>query len=193
MRGTARSPKRRRGAGPYWWICTRPGRSWPTTRRTSPRTDSTQARRATPGWPSCSGRRSKRTAGCKRLAVSERAPMIEARGLRKTYRSGRIVIEALRGVDLVVPRGEMLAIMGSSGCGKTTLLHCLSGLDDFDGGEVKLAGVALRSMSDDHKTEFRARHTGFVFQAYNLLPVPNARENVELPLLLVGVSGKEAQ
>jgi putative ABC transport system ATP-binding protein len=127
------------------------------------------------------------------LAVTDRAPIIEARGLRKTYRSGRIVIEALRGVDLVVPRGEMLAIMGSSGCGKTTLLHCLSGLDDFDGGEVKLAGVSLRSMSDDHKTEFRARHTGFVFQAYNLLPVLSARENVELPLLLVGISGREAR
>jgi putative ABC transport system ATP-binding protein len=119
--------------------------------------------------------------------------MIEARGLRKTYRSGRIVIEALRGVDLVVPRGEMLAIMGSSGCGKTTLLHCLSGLDDFDDGEVELAGTSLRSMSDDRRTDFRARYTGFVFQAYNLLPVLSARENVELPLLLVGVSGKEAR
>src|SRR5439155_7463367 len=149
MPGTAPSPTPRPGTGPCWWISTRAGESWPTTPTTSPPTASTRARRATPGWPSSSGRRSKQTAGWRGLALTDLPPVIEARGLRKTYRSGRIAIEALRGVDLVVPRGEMLAVMGSSGCGKTTLLHCLSGLDDFDGGEVRLAGVSLRSMSDD--------------------------------------------
>jgi ABC-type lipoprotein export system ATPase subunit len=125
--------------------------------------------------------------------VADTALIVEARELRKTYRSGPLVVEALRGLDLVISRGEMLAIMGPSGCGKTTLLYCLSGLDDFDGGEVILAGSSLRTMNDDRKTDFRARHTGFVFQSYNLLPVLNARENVELPLLLVGRSAREAR
>jgi putative ABC transport system ATP-binding protein len=124
--------------------------------------------------------------------VVERTPVIEAFGLRKTYRAGSVVVEALRGVDLSIPTGEMIAIMGPSGCGKTTLLHCLSGLDDYDGGEVVLAGRSLTQMSDNRKTDFRARQAGFVFQAYNLLPVLSARENVELPLLLVGVSSAEA-
>jgi putative ABC transport system ATP-binding protein len=120
-------------------------------------------------------------------------PIIRARGLTKIYRGERIQVEALRGIDLSVDRGEMVAIMGPSGCGKTTLLHCLSGLDDFDAGEVWLAGVPLRRMSDDRKTDFRARHTGFVFQAFNLLPVLTARENVELPLLLVGESSSSSR
>ena len=89
--------------------------------------------------------------------------------------------------------GEIVAIMGPSGCGKTTLLHCLSGLDDFDDGEVFIDGTALRAMSDDQKSELRARKIGFVFQAYNLLPVLDAAENVELPLLLAGVRGREAR
>jgi putative ABC transport system ATP-binding protein len=125
--------------------------------------------------------------------VAESTPVVEARGLRKTYRGGSIAVEALRGVTLSIHAGEMVAIMGPSGCGKTTLLHCLSGLDDFDGGEVVLAGHPLSRMKDDAKTDFRARYTGFVFQAYNLLPVLSARENVELPLLLVGVSGGRAR
>jgi ABC-type lipoprotein export system ATPase subunit len=125
--------------------------------------------------------------------VAEPAPIVEAQRLRKTYRNGPLVVEALRGLDLVISRGEMVAIMGPSGCGKTTLLYCLSGLDDFDSGEVILAGCSLRTMNDDRKTDFRARNTGFVFQSYNLLPVLNARENVELPLLLVGRPGGEAR
>ena len=120
-------------------------------------------------------------------------PIVEARGLAKTYRLGNVVVQALRGVDVTVGRAEIVAIMGPSGCGKTTLLHCLSGLDDFDAGEVWLAGSSLRGMSDDRKAEFRARNTGFVFQSYNLLPVLSAVENVELPLLLAGVRGREAR
>ncbi len=119
--------------------------------------------------------------------------IIEAQQVRKVYRSGQLRVEALRTLDMRVARGEMVAIMGPSGCGKTTLLHCLSGLDDFDAGDVELAGSSLRGMSDDRKAEFRAKRTGFVFQSYNLLPVLSAVENVELPLLLAGVRGREAR
>jgi putative ABC transport system ATP-binding protein len=125
--------------------------------------------------------------------VPDLSPIIEARGLRKTYRGGAMPVEALRGIDLAILAGELVAIMGPSGCGKTTLLHCLSGLDDFDAGEVLLAGAALSRLDDDRKTAFRARHTGFIFQAYNLLPILNARENVELPLLLAGVPARQAR
>jgi putative ABC transport system ATP-binding protein len=118
--------------------------------------------------------------------------IIEASGLRKTYRTGPLVVEALRGVDVAVARGEMVATMGPSGCGKTTLLNCLSGLDDFDDGAVRIAGVPLRDMSDNQKTAYRATHMGFIFQTYNLLPVLSAVENVELPLLVGGVRPREA-
>jgi putative ABC transport system ATP-binding protein len=118
-------------------------------------------------------------------------PIVAARALRKIHHGGSVPVEALRGVDIEIAPGELVAIMGPSGCGKTTLLHCLSGLDDFDEGEVYLAGTPLRHLNDDRKTDFRARQTGFVFQSYNLLPILNARENVELPLLLIGLSGRE--
>ncbi len=119
--------------------------------------------------------------------------IIEARDLHKTYVNGQVKVEALRGLDFAVARGEMVAIMGPSGCGKTTLLNCLSGLDEFDAGEVRIAGTPLRDMSDNQKTEYRARQMGFVFQVYNLLPVLSAVENVELPLLVSGVRPSEAR
>ncbi len=83
--------------------------------------------------------------------------------------------------------------MGPSGCGKTTMLNCLSGLDEFDSGEVKVEGTSLRSMSDRQRTSYRAHRMGFVFQTFNLLPVINAVENVELPLLVGGMRTSEAQ
>jgi putative ABC transport system ATP-binding protein len=119
--------------------------------------------------------------------------IIEASGLCKTYTTGLSTVEALRNVDFAVTRGEMVAIMGPSGCGKTTLLNCLSGLDDVDAGEVRIAGTSLRDMSDNRKTDYRARQMGFVFQVYNLLPVLSAVENVELPLLVSGVRPAEAR
>ncbi len=119
--------------------------------------------------------------------------IVQAIGLRKQYRLGSVIVHALRDVDVTVHRGEIVAIMGPSGCGKTTLLQCLSGLDDVDAGDILLAGASLHGMSDDRKSEFRARKTGFVFQSYNLLPVLSAVENVELPLLLAGVRGQEAR
>ncbi len=118
--------------------------------------------------------------------------MVEAQSLWKVYQTGSLKVEALRGVDLTVRKGEMLAVMGPSGCGKTTLLNCLAGLDDISKGKVAIEGVDLATMSDDQKSEFRARRMGFIFQAYNLLPVLSAQENVELPLLLGGVSESEA-
>jgi putative ABC transport system ATP-binding protein len=87
----------------------------------------------------------------------------------------------------------MVAIMGPSGCGKTTLLNSLSGLDDFDAGSVHINGQDITRMPDDKKTEFRAKDMGFVFQTYNLLPVLNAVENVELPLIVSGTKPKLAR
>lgn len=119
--------------------------------------------------------------------------MVKAAGVVRSFDTGRVIVHALRGIDLEVKRGEMVAIMGPSGCGKTTLLNCLSGLDQVDGGEVFIEGVPLNSMSDTQRTRYRARRMGFVFQFYNLLTVLSAVENVELPLLLASVSGKEAR
>jgi len=118
---------------------------------------------------------------------------IEARNICKTYDNGVIKVEALKNINMTVKKGEMVAVMGPSGCGKTTLLNCLSGLDDYDSGTVMVEGVALESMSDDAKTEHRAKRMGFVFQFFNLLPVLTAVENVELPLLVSGVPPKESR
>ena len=89
-------------------------------------------------------------------------------------------------MDLEVGRGELISIMGASGCGKTTLLNCLSGLDSIDSGEIVIGGVPLSSMTDNERTDYRAANMGFVFQLYNLLPVLTSVENVELPMLISG-------
>ena len=119
--------------------------------------------------------------------------ILVARGVRKVYRTGSEDVEALGNVDLTVSRGEFLAVMGPSGSGKTTLLNCLSGLDDIDGGEVFVEGQDLHAMRDGARTAHRARRMGFIFQAFNLIPVLSATENVELPLLLNRVSAREAR
>ena len=119
--------------------------------------------------------------------------IIEATNIQKTYDTGRVKVNALRGVDLRVRRGEMVAIMGPSGCGKTTLLNCLSGLDEIDSGQVIIDGLALHQLPDDERSDYRARNMGFVFQLYNLLPVLRAVENVEMPLLVSGVGSEEAR
>ena len=121
--------------------------------------------------------------------VSLETPAVLTSGLRKTYRGGSAAVEALRGIDLTIQRGELVAIVGPSGCGKTTLLNCLAGLEtDFD-GEVILAGTPLRRLSDDRRARLRAHTTGFIFQAFNLLPTLSALENVEMPLLIAGQPG----
>lgn len=119
--------------------------------------------------------------------------VVETIGLSKTYVSGNLRVPALKNVSLRIARGEIVAIVGPSGCGKTTLLHCMSGLEDFETGEILLEGRSLARMSDGQKAAHRAQRLGFVFQSYNLLPVLNALENVELPLLLAGRSSAEAR
>src|ERR1700681_2798221 len=119
--------------------------------------------------------------------------IIDARSVWKRYDAGRHKVDALKGIDLTVLRGEVVAVMGPSGCGKTTLLNCLSGLDVIDGGTIKIAGRDLHELTDNQKTDFRAREMGFVFQTYNLLPVLTGIENVELPMLVGGVRPSAAR
>lgn len=111
----------------------------------------------------------------------------------KTYGSGDTAVDALRGLNLQIRRGEMVAVMGPSGCGKTTFLNCFSGLDAVTKGKVLIDGVDIHAMPDAKRSEYRAKNTGFVFQSYNLLPVLDAVENVELPLLIAGARASEAR
>jgi len=106
---------------------------------------------------------------------------LEAHALSKTYRNAEVPVLVLRGLDLVVEKGEMLAIVGPSGIGKSTLLHLLGGLDRPDSGHVRVAGHDLTSMSNDELARFRNRNVGFVFQFHHLLPEFSAAENVAMP------------
>ena len=106
--------------------------------------------------------------------------IIRVRDLRKTYHVGDVDVHALRGVDLDVPRGEFLAVIGPSGSGKSTFFHILGGLAPPTSGEVLIDGSDLRRMSDANRTEMRQRKIGFVFQKYNLLPTLTARDNIAI-------------
>lgn len=108
--------------------------------------------------------------------------ILVAEGVRKVHRSGGTDVAALKGLDLTVPQGEFLAVMGASGSGKTTLLNCLSGLDEIEGGRVLVERHSIHELSDAKRTRHRAETMGFIFQAFNLIPVFTATENVELPL-----------
>jgi putative ABC transport system ATP-binding protein len=120
-------------------------------------------------------------------------PILVATDVTKIYRTGEVAVPALRHLTLSVQAGELVAVMGPSGSGKTTLLNCLSGLDDIDEGRVVVQGRDLFAMKDAARTEHRAQTMGFIFQAFNLIPVFSAAENVELPLLLVGTQPAEAR
>jgi len=117
--------------------------------------------------------------------------LIRARGLGKTYRRGGEEIHVLQGLNLDVDAGDFVAFMGPSGSGKTTLLNLLGGLDVPSTGSVTVAGDEITHMSASKLTAWRARHVGFVFQMYNLIPVLTAFQNVELPLLLTSLSKTE--
>ncbi|DAC44112.1 MAG TPA: ABC transporter ATP-binding protein [Candidatus Poseidoniales archaeon] len=118
---------------------------------------------------------------------------MEATGVWKLYASGSSTIEAVRGVNLTLNLGEMVAVMGPSGCGKTTLLNVLSGIDEPTAGGVMVNNQPLFGINDNERTSMRSKYLGFIFQDFNLLPVLSAAENVELPLLLLGVGAAEAR
>ena len=121
------------------------------------------------------------------------ADILVATDVRKVYRTAAAPVEALRDLTVRIGRGEFVAVMGPSGSGKTTFLNCLSGLDDIDGGTVVVDGKDIHKMSDHKRSRYRAESMGFIFQAFNLIPVFTASENVELPLLLAGAAPSEAR
>ncbi len=115
-------------------------------------------------------------------------PIVEARGLVKTYHKGGAEIRPLNGLDLDVEQGEFLALMGPSGSGKSTLLHIIGGLDKPDAGTCRIGDAEVTALGEKDLCDFRAANVGFVFQVYNLVPVLTACDNVELPLRLLAVS-----
>jgi len=127
------------------------------------------------------------------MTIQAQTMIIQAKNVKKVYRNGHLRVEALAGINLDIAPGEMVAIMGQSGCGKTTLLNCLSGLDSIDEGDIFIRGDNLRDLSDNERTGYRARHMGFIFQDFNLLPVLTAVENVELPMLVSKVPSRRAR
>jgi putative ABC transport system ATP-binding protein len=111
--------------------------------------------------------------------------IIEIRGLKKDYALGSTTVHAVRGVDLDIPQGDLICIIGPSGSGKTTLLNVIGCIDFATTGSVKVAGQEITSMNDKKITDLRLHKIGFIFQTFNLIPVLDARENVEFPLLLM--------
>jgi putative ABC transport system ATP-binding protein len=121
----------------------------------------------------------------------KKGAIIKLRGVRKAYKRDQQEIPVLNGIDLDIPEGSFEALMGPSGSGKTTLLNLIAGIDNASGGTVEVAGTDLTRLSEGELATWRARNIGFIFQFYNLLPVFTAFQNVELPLLLTGLSKGE--
>src|SRR5438046_5636237 len=117
--------------------------------------------------------------------------LIELRDVTKTYRRDTIDIPVLEGVTMTVPEGDFLGLMGPSGSGKSTLLNLLAGIDRPTRGSIRIGGTEVSSLGERALAAWRARHIGFIFQLYNLIPVLTAFENVELPLLLTRLSKKQ--
>lgn len=117
--------------------------------------------------------------------------IIKTIGLTKTYRNNSLEVEAVKQVDLSINEGEFTAIVGPSGSGKTTLFNMIGGLDDITAGTVEIAGKDISSLNENELIDFRLKHIGFVFQAYNLIPVLTAKENVAFIMLLQGLSEQE--
>ena len=116
-------------------------------------------------------------------------PIVDLKGVEKSFTKGREVVDVLQGIDLAIENGTFLALMGPSGSGKTTLLNIIGGIDAATDGKVQVAGQDLNALSGRALARWRAANIGFIFQFYNLLPVLNARRNVELPLLLTKLGG----
>jgi putative ABC transport system ATP-binding protein len=117
-------------------------------------------------------------------------PLIRIRQLTKAYRRGEQEIPVLLGIDLDVMEGDFVALMGPSGSGKSTLLNLIAGIDKPTSGTIEIAGVDIATLGEGALADWRAANVGFIFQFYNLMPVLTAFENVELPLLLTGLSGR---
>jgi putative ABC transport system ATP-binding protein len=125
------------------------------------------------------------------MSMSQNGTMIKVDHVTKSYRRDSIEIPVLRDISIDVPAGEFLALMGPSGSGKTTILNLIAGIDRPDAGKVIVNGTDIALLGESDLARWRARHVGFIFQFYNLLPVLTAFENVELPLLLTGLPRKE--
>jgi putative ABC transport system ATP-binding protein len=123
--------------------------------------------------------------------MSDATPVIEAHDLQRTYLVGKREVQALRGVDISIEKGQFIALKGRSGSGKTTLLNCLSGLDRPTAGSVEVFGKKLSGMDERELTTWRRREVGFIFQSFGLIPILSAFENVELMLRIAGAPAKE--
>jgi putative ABC transport system ATP-binding protein len=123
--------------------------------------------------------------------MESKAPIVEIEHVNKSYRRGTHVIPVLVDINLDIAEGEFLALMGPSGSGKSTLLNLIAALDHLDSGLIKVGGIDITVLSETELAAWRAVNVGFIFQFYNLIPVLTAFENVELPLLLTGLSRRE--
>lgn len=117
--------------------------------------------------------------------------LVTTRNLSKTYQRGPEKVQVLHGIDLEIPEGDFVALMGPSGSGKSTLLNLIGGLDTPTGGEIEISGQRIDSMGAGQLANWRSNHVGFVFQFYNLMPALTAQKNVELPLLLTKLSAAQ--